>query len=119
MKRNIERFPQEFIFQLAKEEYEILMPQIAISSSGYGGRRKLPLVFTEQGVAMLSGVLRSDAAVKMSIQVISAFAAMRKFIFNNAKLFQRIDAVEKRQMKHEIQTEEKFEMIFDDMQGIC
>ncbi|OGU38485.1 MAG: DNA-binding protein [Ignavibacteria bacterium RIFOXYB2_FULL_35_12] len=116
VRRNIDRFPDEFMFQLTKEEYENLMSQIAISSSGYGGRRKLPLVFTEQGIAMLSGVLKSDTAVKMSIQIIRAFVAMRKFIINNAQLFQRIDTVEKRQLKHEIETDEKFEKIFNEMQ---
>ena len=129
VRRNIDRFPDEFMFQLTKEEYENLMSQIAISNNhssrsqiailekGKGKHRKyLPYVFTEQGVAMLSGVLRSDIAVKMSIQIISAFVAMRKFIINNAQLFQRIDTVEKRQLKHEIETDEKFEKIFNEMQ---
>ncbi|OGU42769.1 MAG: hypothetical protein A2315_04550 [Ignavibacteria bacterium RIFOXYB2_FULL_35_12] len=126
VKRNIERFPQEFMFQLDEKEWESLRFQIGTSNinslrsqivtskkSRRGGRRYLPFVFTEQGVAMLSGVLRSDIAVKMSIQIISAFVAMRKFIINNAQLFQRIDSVEKRQLKHEIETDEKFEKIFN------
>jgi hypothetical protein len=116
VRRNIGRFPAEFMFRLTKTEYDNLMSQIAISSEKHGGRRKLPYVFTEQGVAMLSGVLKSETAVKMSIQIISAFVAMRKFIINNAQLFQRIDTVEKRQLKHEMETEEKFEMVFDALQ---
>ena len=70
VKRNIERFPEKFIFRLSKEEYENLMSQIAISSSGNGGRRKPPYAFTEQGVAMLSAVLSSETAVKVCIQII-------------------------------------------------
>ena len=117
VKRNIERFPAEFMFQLTQEETENLMSQFATSSSKYGGRRKLPYVFTEQGVAMLAGVLRSETAVKMSIQIINAFVVMRKFIINNALLFQRIDTVEKRQLKHEIITDEKFEKVFNALQS--
>jgi len=111
VKRNIERFPEEFMFHLTNKEYENLMSQIAMASNnslrsqnatlekGRGKHRKyLPYVFTEQGVAMLSGVLKSETAVKMSIQIISAFVAMRKFIINNAQLFQRIDTVERKQI---------------------
>ncbi len=130
VKRNIERFPQEFMFQLDEKEWESLRFQIGTSNnnslrsqivtskkSRRGGRRYLPFVFTEQGVAMLSGVLRSETAVKMSIRIISAFVAMRKFIINNAQLFQRIDTVEKRQLKHEIETNEKFDKVFDALQS--
>jgi len=117
VKRNIERFPEEFMFRLTYKEYENLISQIAISSEKHGGRRKLPYVFTEQGVAMLSGVLKSDTAVKMSIQIISAFVAMRKFIINNAQIFQRIDIVERKQLKHEMETDEKFEKVFNALQS--
>ena len=87
VKRNIERFPERFMFQLAEDEADGLISQSVMSSSGHGGRRKLPYVFTEQGVAMLAGVLRSDTAVKMSIQIINAFVAMRRFIATNAQIF--------------------------------
>jgi len=129
VKRNIERFPSDFMLRLSKTEFEkwkfqfltnennqILISQSVTSKEKRGGRQKLPFVFTEQGVAMLSGVLKSDTAVKMSIQIISAFVAMRKFIKNNAQLFQRIDTVEKRQLKHEMETDEKFEKVFDALQ---
>jgi hypothetical protein len=116
VKRNIERFPKEFMFQLRKDEYENLMSQIATSSSIHGGRRKSPYVFTEQGVAMLAGVLRSDTAIKMSVQIISAFVAMRKFIISNAQIFQRIDSVERKQLKHEMETTEKFDKVFEALQ---
>lgn len=116
VKRNLERFPQEFMFQLTKEELENWKSQIVTSNREKMGLRKLPYVFTEQGVAMLSGVLKSETAVKMSIQIISAFVAMRKFIINNAQLFQRIDTVERRQLKYEMATDEKFEKVFDALQ---
>ncbi len=128
VKRNLERFPADFMFQLTKKEIEIcklqnaksnsefLISQIVISKDKRGGRQKLPYAFTEQGVAMLAGILRSDTAIKMSIQIINAFVAMRKFIINNAQLFQRIDTVEKRQLKHEIETDEKFEKVFNALQ---
>ena len=122
VKRNIDRFPPDFMFQLSKAEFdtvkgdEVLISQSVISKETRGGRQKLPYVFTEQGVAMLSGVLKSETAVKMSIQIISAFVAMRKFIINNAQLFQRIDTVERRQLKHEMETDEKFENVFNALQ---
>jgi len=130
VKRNIERFPEDFMFQLSKDEFEdwrsqyvtspkdqVLISQSVISKEKRGGRQKLPFVFTELGVAMLSAVLRSETAIKMSIQIISAFVAMRKFIINNAQLFQRIDTVEKRQLKHEMEANEKFEKVFDALQS--
>ena len=82
VKRNIERFPENFMFQLTDEEYDNLRFQIG-TSKVRGGRRYNPYVFTEQGVAMLSSVLHSDVAIKMSIQIINAFVIMRKYISNN------------------------------------
>ena len=129
VKRNIERFPADFMFQLKKDEFEnwksqnvtsngkVLISQFVISKEKRGGRQKLPYVFTEQGVAMLSGVLRSDTAVKMSIQIISAFVAMRKFIINNAQLFQRIDTVERKQLMFEVESNDKFNKIFNELQS--
>lgn len=122
VKRNIDRFPSDFMFQLSKVEFDtlkndkVLISQSVISKETRGGRQKLPYVFTEQGVAMLAGVLKSETAVKMSIQIISAFVAMRKFIINNAQIFQRIDTVEKRQLKNEMETDEKFEKVFNALQ---
>ncbi len=113
VKRNSERFPENFMFQLTKDEYKNLMSQFVTSSSQWGGRRNLPYAFTEQGVAMLSGVLKSDTAVKVSIQIMNAFVAMRKFIASNAKIFQRLDAVERKQLEHD----KKFEEIFDAIQS--
>lgn len=78
VKRNLKRFPLDFMFQLTKNEWEILKSQIV--TSRWGGSRKLPYVFTEQGLAMLSGILKSDIAISVNIQIMRAFVEMRKFI---------------------------------------
>ena len=84
VKRNIDRFPEDFYFQLTNEEFDNLKSQIGTSSwNNYGGIRKVPYVFTEQGVAMLSSVLRTDIASKVSINIMRAFVEMRKYISNN------------------------------------
>ncbi|MBS1740469.1 MULTISPECIES: ORF6N domain-containing protein [Weeksellaceae] len=108
VKRNIERFPQSFCFQLTEEEAENLRFQFGTSSLNYGGRRYLPYVFTEQGIAMLSAVLRSEIAVKVSIEIMNAFVEMRKLLIGNAALFSRMDKVELKQ----IEADGKFEEIF-------
>jgi len=107
VKRNSERFPQSFCFQLTEIDLENLRSQIVTSS--WGGRRTLPYAFTEQGVAMLSAVLKSETAVKMSIQIINAFVAMRRFILSNAQVFQRIDNLEMKQT----QTDKKLSQVLD------
>ncbi|GDX46525.1 hypothetical protein LBMAG24_18530 [Bacteroidota bacterium] len=117
--RNIERFPELFRFQLTEVEFENWKSQIVMSenhnlksqnviSSVHGGRRTLPYVFTEQGVAMLSAVLRSKIAVQISIQIINAFVEMRKFIANHYGLLQRMEGIERKQ----IETDQKFEQVF-------
>jgi hypothetical protein len=86
VKRNIDRFPAEFMFQLTAVEYDSLRYQIGTLNKERGQHRKyLPYAFTEQGVAMLAGVLRSETSVKTSIQIINAFVAMRRFIASNAE----------------------------------
>ncbi len=117
VKRNIERFPVHFRFQLTRKEYEEILRSQIVTSNKHGGRRYLPYAFTEQGVAMLSAVLRSETAVKVSIRIMEAFVAMRRFLVNNAQIFQRIDTIEKRQLKHEIETNEKFEKVFNALQS--
>ena len=100
VKRNIDRFPEEFHFQLSTEENEVIKSQIVTLKSGRGKHRKyLPYAFTEQGVAMLAGVLRSETAVKMSIQIINSFVAMRRFIASNASIFHRLDSIELKQLE--------------------
>ena len=114
VKRNITRFPENFRFQITQEEYiSVLRSQNVILETGRGKHRKyLPYVFTEQGVAMLSAVLRSETAVKVSIQIIQAFVEMKKFISANADIFYRLESIEKRQIGYQIETEHKFDKIF-------
>ena len=95
VKRNIERFPEDFMFQLSKEEVENLKSQNATSS--WGGDRRLPYAFTEQGIAMLSSVLKSQTAVEVNIRIMRAFVSMRRF--TNAQLFQRLETIEYHQLE--------------------
>ncbi|HDU8201783.1 TPA: ORF6N domain-containing protein [Legionella pneumophila] len=111
VKRNIERFPDNFRFQLTQSELDNLRSQNVISSL-HGGRRYLPYAFTEQGVAMLSAVLKSKTAVELSIQIINAFVHMRKFVNAHSELIERLRHIEQKQMSFEIKTQEKFEAIF-------
>jgi len=96
VKRNIERFPEQFRFQLSDDEKSELVTNCDRFES-LKHSTTLPHVFTEQGVSMLSAVLRSDKAIKISIQIMDAFVGMRKFIAGNAALFQRLNSVEKKQ----------------------
>ena len=93
VKRNAERFPDDFMFQLTEEEAKNLRCQFATSSSGYGGRRYLPYAFTEHGVAMLSAALRSPRAVQMSIFIVRAFVRLREVLATNKALAQRIEQI--------------------------
>lgn len=113
VKRNINRFPQEFMFQLTKQEFEEWISQIATSNKETMGLRKMPFVFTEQGVSMLSAVLKSDTAVQTSIQIMSTFVNMRKFLQNNASIFQKIESIEKRQISYEIKNDTKVDAILN------
>jgi hypothetical protein len=118
VKRNIARFPENYRFQLTKEEYEILISQFVISKKvdgkdGRGGRRTLPYVFTEQGIAMLSSVLRSDTAITVSLRIMDSFVEMRRFIMTNSLLFEQIKSVEFRQLEYEKKTDANFEKVFD------
>ena len=111
VKRNIERFPEKFRFQLTKEEYVSLRSQF-VTSKGKGGRRYMPYVFTEQGIAMLSAVLRSDIAIQVSIKIMDSFVEMRSFLASNALMFARINEIENKQLIFYENTEEKFDKIF-------
>lgn len=99
VKRNIERFPEDFMFQLTKEEFENWKSQFATSNSIVMGARKRPYAFTEQGVAMLSGVLKSSTAVEANICIMRAFVSMRHFMVNNAAIFQRLETIEFNQLE--------------------
>jgi hypothetical protein len=108
VKRNLERFPESFRFQLSENEMQNLRSQIVTSSEIHGGRRYLPFVFTEQGVAMLSAVLKSSVAVAVSIEIIEAFVSMRRNQYQFLGLAQRVEGLESKQ----IQTEHKLDKIF-------
>lgn len=136
VRRNQERFPENFCFQLTDEEYEVLRckniildkdtikekfdnyslrSQIATlnEDKGRGKHRKyLPYVFTEQGIAMLSGLLKNDIAIQVSINIMNAFVEMRKFILNNGQVFERLTNVEYKMLEHD----KKFDEVFDELQ---
>jgi hypothetical protein len=111
VQRNQNRFPSNFMFQLNSDEWQILKSQFVTSS--WGGTRKLPYAFTEQGVAMLSGVLRSETAIQTSIQIINAFVQMRQFLTQNGDIFKRLHQIEARQITFEHQTNTQFNQLFD------
>ena len=112
VKRNINRFPSDFMFQLSDEEISFMVSQNATPQTRvFGGSR--PYVFTEQGIASLSSVLNSDRAVEVNIEIIRAFVKMRKMLMNNAVLFQRLDGVEKRQLTYQIETDKKIDEILN------
>ncbi len=139
VKRNIERFPEDFMFQLTHEEVICSRSQIAtlnegtnlrsqiatssqevslksqIVTSSHGGVRYLPYAFTENGIAMLSSVLRSPIAIQVNIRIMRAFTAMRQFIASNAQIFQRLDLMEQNQLAlvaHQTETDHKLEEVF-------
>jgi hypothetical protein len=106
VKRNRKRFPEDFMLQLTKEEAENLRSQIAISSYGYGGRRYLPYVFTEQGVAMLSTVLNSERAIAVNIAIMRTFVRLRQILATNKHLAAQLAAMEKKY-------DQQFKVVFD------
>ena len=114
MKRNSKRFPESFCFQLAVDEISRCQIGISMQTSGVkGGRSYLPYVYTEQGIAMLTAVLRTERAIAASISIMEAFVEMRHFIANNAALFDRISKVELTQLEFQKHTEERFDKIFE------
>ena len=129
VKRNIERFPDDFMFQLTKEEFDFLKSQIAMSNitdsqgnkdlksqiaiSRWGGTRKLPYAFTRNGVAMLSSVLRSQTAVGVNIKIMRAFTAIPQLVNNNAQIIQRIFNIE----QHQLETDEKINAIIEKIEN--
>lgn len=127
VKRNIKRFPEDFMFQLTKEEWDILKSQIATAkqsdnqsngilksqnaTSSWGGTRKLPYAFTREGIGMLSSVLGSDTAIEMNIRIMRVFTAAHQIMENNAILFQKVLHIE----QHQLETDEKIEHILTKM----
>lgn len=108
VKRNKDRFPKDFMFQLNQEEYEALRSQIVTSNKGRGGRRFKPYAFTEQGVAMLSSVLNSKRAIQVNIQIMRTFTKLREMIESNKELKKKIEDMEK---KYDVQFQIVFEAI--------
>lgn len=114
VKRNIERFPERFCFRLNEQEAESLRSQfVTLNKNGRGQHRKyLPYVFTEQGIAMLSGLLKNEIAVKVSITIMDAFVEMRKFITLNGQVFQEINTMKSKLLEHD----KKFDEVFNELQ---
>lgn len=121
MKRNLDRFPEDFCFELTEREMSNLRFQNVTSNleKKYGGRRYLPYVYTEQGISMLAGILKNEIAVQVSINIMRAFVEMRKLILSNGQVFERLTNVEYKlleQGKTLTEHEEKFEKVFDELQ---
>ncbi len=110
VKRNADRFPDDFMFQLTEQENEVLISHFAISK-GRGGHRKLPYVFTEQGVAMLSSVLNSDRAIDVNIAIMRAFVALREFLSSNKDLARKLHDLERKYESHDKQIKAVFDAI--------
>jgi hypothetical protein len=116
--RNKARFPESFRFKLTKKEFDSLRSQIVtsnvgIENGGRGGRRYLPHVFNEPGIAMLSSVLRSDIAISVSIRIMESFVEMRRYMASTSLMHERLNSVEARQISYQKETDERFEKVFD------
>ena len=111
VRRNLSRFPEDFMFQLTESETHLFRSQIATSKKGRGGRRYPPYAFTEQGVAMLSSVLNSERAIKVNIEIMRAFVRLRQILASNKELAKRLNALEK---KYDAQ----FKVVFEAMREL-
>ena len=112
VKRNLSRFPSDFMFQLTRDEFKSLISHSAISNNpGRGGTRKLPNVFTEQGVAMLSSVLNSETAIQVNIQIIRVFTKMKQLILDNKDLALKIEKIEQHLVKHDVEIKIVFQYL--------
>ena len=109
VKRNITRFPEDFMFQVSEDEYKNLTSQIAISS--WGGLRRPPYAFTEQGVAMLSSVLRSETAVQVNIQIIRVYTKMKQLLLDNKELWVKIEKIEQALLKKDEEVQAIFKLL--------
>ena len=109
VKRNLKRFPEDFMFQMTKEEFEIWRSQIVISNNDKMGLRRPPYVFTEQGVAMLSSVLNSDRAILVNIQIMRVFTKMRALLESHKEILRKLESLEKK----DIEQDDKILLIFE------
>ena len=114
VRRNKRRFPPDFMFQLTEEEAEILRSQFATSRSGHGGRRSLPYVFTEHGVAMLSSVLNSERSIQVNISIMRAFIRLRQLMDSNEELNRKFAAVINKLSTHD----KYFRVVFDELKKL-
>jgi phage regulator Rha-like protein len=111
VKRNLNRFPEDFMFQLNTEEFKSLRFQIGITKKGRGGRRYLPYAFTEQGVAMLSSILRSKRAIQVNIAIMRAFVKLRKILSTHKELAYKLNQLERKIEKHDVEIKAIFDAI--------
>ena len=111
VQRNLDRFPEDFMFRLIRDEHAALRSQLGISKPGRGGRRYLPYAFTEQGVAMLSSVLRSERAVLVNIEIMGAFVRLRHLVVDSSELARRMAELERRYEDHDEQLRAVFQAI--------
>lgn len=112
VKRNISRFPEDFMFQLTESEFKFLISQFAISKNeGRGGVRKLPFAFTEQGVAMLSSVLRSERAIQVNIQIIRVYTKMKHLLLDNKDLWLKVEKIEQSLIRKDEEVKAIFEVL--------
>jgi hypothetical protein len=109
VKRNMDRFPADFMFQLTNEEWKSLRSQIAISKKGKGGRRYAPFVFTEHGVLMLSSVLTSERAIQVNIQIMRIYTKLRSMLLTHKDILLKLEKLEMKTSKHD----ENFKIVFD------
>lgn len=115
VQRNLKRFPEDFMFQLTKEEAEILRSQFVTSRSTHGGRRFLPYAFTEHGVAMLSSVLNSERAIEVNISIMRAFIRLRQMLESNEELNRKFAAVIRKLATHD----QYFKVVFDELRKLA
>lgn len=115
VQRNIERFPEDFMFRLTDSEVDFMVSQNAIPSRKHLGG-SLPYVFTEQGVASLAGVLKSAKATEVHVKIMRVFVELRRFVQNNAQVFARLDSMERRQITFKSETDKKFEVVFRELE---
>jgi ORF6N domain-containing protein len=111
VRRNLERFPTDFMFQLTEEEFSALIFQIGISKRGRGGRRHLPYVFTQEGVSMLSGVLHSQRAVQVHIAIMRGFSRVKELLATHKELARKLEELEQRY-------DSKFKVVFDAIRNL-
>ncbi len=109
VKRNLDRFPEDFMFQLTKEQWDALTFQTGISNAGRGGRRTAPFAFTEQGVAMLSSVLNSHRAVQVNIMIVRTFVKLREIMGTHKELAHQVEALERKYQHHD----EELKVVFN------